>query len=156
MPQVLEEGKSRTTREGSDVAILAFGRMVQEAEGAADILAKEGVSVRVVDMRWIKPFDEEAVRKAALECKLVCTAEEGAIEGGIGEGILEALAANPPAQVPPCSRLAFLTNSLSRARCLSCTICSASIRAAWLLAFARNTRSCRRGEENCAAGCAAT
>ena len=100
-PQVLEEGKSRTTREGSDVAILAFGRMVQEAEGAADILAKEGVSVRVVDMRWIKPFDEEAVRKAALECKLVCTAEEGAIEGGIGEGILEALAANPPAQVPP-------------------------------------------------------
>ena len=101
VPQVLEEGKSRTTREGSDVAILAFGRMVQEAEGAADILAKEGVSVRVVDMRWIKPFDEEAVRKAALECKLVCTAEEGAIEGGIGEGILEALAANPPAQVPP-------------------------------------------------------
>ena len=101
MPQVLEEGKSRTTREGSDVAILAFGRMVQEAEGAADILAKEGISVRVVDMRWIKPFDEEAVRKAALECKLVCTAEEGAIEGGIGEGILEALAANPPAQVPP-------------------------------------------------------
>ena len=83
------------------MAILAFGRMVQEAEGAADILAKEGVSVRVVDMRWIKPFDEEAVRKAALECKLVCTAEEGAIEGGIGEGILEALAANPPAQVPP-------------------------------------------------------
>ena len=99
--QVLEEGKSRTTREGSDVAILAFGRMVQEAEGAADILAKEGVFVRVVDMRWIKPFDEEAVRKAALECKLVCTAEEGAIEGGIGEGILEALASNPPAQVPP-------------------------------------------------------
>ena len=63
VPQVLEEGISRTTREGSDVAILAFGRMVQEAEGAADILAKEGVSVRVVDMRWIKPFDEEAVRK---------------------------------------------------------------------------------------------
>ena len=48
-----------------------------------------------------EPFDEGAVRKAALECKLVCTAEEGTIEGGIGEGILEALAANPPAQVPP-------------------------------------------------------
>ena len=100
-PQVLEVGTSRTTREGSDVAILAFGRMVQEAEGAADILAEEGVSVRVVDMRWIKPFDENAVRKAAMECSLVATAEEGVIEGGIGEGILEALAANPPAKVPP-------------------------------------------------------
>ncbi|MEF2651876.1 1-deoxy-D-xylulose-5-phosphate synthase [Slackia piriformis] len=100
-PEVLEVGKSRTTREGSDVAILAFGRMVQEAEGAADILAEEGVSVRVVDMRWIKPFDEDAVRKAAMECSLVVTAEEGVIEGGIGEGILEALAANPPAKVPP-------------------------------------------------------
>ncbi len=100
-PRVLEVGKSRTVREGDDVAILAFGRMVQEAEGAADILAEEGISVRVVDMRWIKPFDRDAVRSAALECKLIATAEEGVIEGGIGEGILEALAENPPASVPP-------------------------------------------------------
>ena len=75
-PQVLEVGKSRTTREGNDVAILAFGRMVQEAEGASDILAAEGIGVRVVDMRWIKPFDEEAVRAAAEQCSLVVTAEE--------------------------------------------------------------------------------
>ncbi len=100
-PQVLEVGKSRTTREGSDVSILAFGRMVQEAEGAADILAAEGIGVRVVDMRWVKPFDEDAVRAAALECRLVATAEEGVVSGGIGEGILEAMAANPPAKVPP-------------------------------------------------------
>ena len=57
--------------------------------------------VRVVDMRWIKPFDEAAVRAAAEECSLVATAEEGVVEGGIGEGILEDLAANPPAKVPP-------------------------------------------------------
>ncbi len=100
-PRVLEVGKSRTVREGDDVAILAFGRMVQEAEGAAEILAEEGISVRVVDMRWIKPFDRDAVRRAAVECKLVATAEEGVIEGGIGEGILEALAENPPACVAP-------------------------------------------------------
>ena len=78
--------------------------MVQEAEAPPDILAKEGVSVRVVDMRWIKPFDEEAVRKAALECKLVCTAEEGAIEGGIGEGILELLPQTRRRRCRPCSR----------------------------------------------------
>ena len=100
-PEVLETGKSRLLRDGSDVAILAFGRMVQEAEGAADILEAEGLSVRVVDMRWVKPFDEEAVYAAARDCKLMVTAEEGVIVGGIGEGILEALAAKPPEKVPP-------------------------------------------------------
>lgn len=100
-PKLLEVGKSRTTREGSDVAILAFGRMVQEAESASDILSGEGISVRVVDMRWVKPFDEDAARKAAEECRLVVTAEEGAIEGGVGEGIAEALASNPLKGMPP-------------------------------------------------------
>ncbi len=100
-PEVLEVAASRTTREGNDVAILAFGRMVQEAEGAADMLAEEGISVRVVDMRWIKPFDEDAVRKAARECKLIATAEEGVVEGGIGEEILAFLAKDSTETVPP-------------------------------------------------------
>ena len=100
-PQMLEVGKSRTVRQGNDVAILAFGRMVQEAEGAADLLAEQGISVRVVDMRWVKPFDEGAVHAAATECKLVVTAEEGVVSGGIGEGILQTLAENPPAKIAP-------------------------------------------------------
>lgn len=99
-PQVLEVGVSRTTREGSDVAILAFGRMVQEAEAAADELAGEGVSVRVVDMRWIKPLDQDAIVRAA-ECKLLVTVEEGVVAGGIGEGVLEVLASQAQAQIPP-------------------------------------------------------
>lgn len=115
-PQVLEVGKSRTTREGNDVAILAFGRMVQEAEGASDILAAEGIGVRVVDMRWIKPFDEEAVRAAAEQCSLVVTAEEGVVEGGIGEGILEALAATPPAKVPPVLTLGIPDRFISQGK----------------------------------------
>ena len=100
-PEILEVGKSRVIREGSDVAILAFGRMVQEAEGAADILAQEGVSVRVVDMRWVKPFDRDAVMAAATDCKLIATAEEGIIAGGIGEGIAAFLAEGALGNVPP-------------------------------------------------------
>ena len=92
-PQVLELGKSRTVREGTDVAILAFGRMVSRAVAAADLLAEEGVSVRVVDMRWAKPLDEAAVLAAARECKLVVTAEGGVLSGGVGEGVLAVLAA---------------------------------------------------------------
>ena len=91
-PLVLEPGKSRTLRAGDDVAILAFGRMVSRALDAAEILAQEGVDVRVVDMRWVKPLDEDAVLAAARECKLIVTAEGGVISGGAGEGVLNVLA----------------------------------------------------------------
>ena len=90
MPEVLPLGKSRTVREGSDVAILAFGTMVAQAEGAAELLAEQGVDARVVDMRWAKPLDMDAIRDAA-KTRLVVTAEEGVIAGGVGEGILCAL-----------------------------------------------------------------
>ncbi|WP_350455156.1 1-deoxy-D-xylulose-5-phosphate synthase [Slackia heliotrinireducens] len=90
-PEMLEVGKSITTREGDDVAILAFGRMVQEAEAAADMLAEESISVRVVDMLWVKPMDEEAICKASLETKLVVTVEDNILAGGAGSGVMEVL-----------------------------------------------------------------
>ena len=89
-PELLEVGKSRTVREGSDVAILAFGRMVHFAREAADQLNEQGISARVVDMRWAKPLDAEAIQAAA-KTKLVVTVEEGCIPGGAGEGVLEEL-----------------------------------------------------------------
>lgn len=89
--EVLEPGKSRLLREGTDVAILAFGRMVSRCLKAADLLEEEGISVRVVDMRWAKPLDEEAICAAARECKLVVTSEGGVIAGGAGEGVLGVL-----------------------------------------------------------------
>ena len=90
-PEVLEVGKARTVREGDDVALLAFGRMVGQARGAADLLAAEGIQARVVDMRWVKPLDEEAIARAA-ETRLIVTIEEGVIAGGAGQGVLDVLA----------------------------------------------------------------
>lgn len=89
-PEVLEEGVSRELRAGEDVAILAFGHMVHAALGAAALLESEGVSARVVDMRWAKPLDVDAIARAA-ETKLVVTVEEGCIPGGAGEGVLDEL-----------------------------------------------------------------
>ena len=89
-PEVLEVGKSRTVREGGDVALLAFGRMVGQARAAAELLSAEGIECRVVDMRWVKPLDAEAIAAAAA-CRLVVTVEEGVIAGGAGEGVLEVL-----------------------------------------------------------------
>ena len=89
-PELLEVGKSRCVREGKDVSILSFGRMLSCACEAADILEEHSISARVVDMRWIKPLDIEAIR-AASKTSLIVTLEEGVIEGGVGEEVLEVL-----------------------------------------------------------------
>lgn len=90
-PQTFEEGKARVVREGDDVAILAFGRMVPRALGAGELLAKRGVSARVVDMRWVKPLDVDEIQRAA-RTGLVVTVEGGVVAGGAGEGVLGELA----------------------------------------------------------------
>lgn len=92
VPEVLPEGKSRVVREGDDVVILAFGRMVAQAKAAAELLADQGISARVVDMRWVKPLDKDAIAAAA-KTKLVVTVEGGVIAGGVGEGVLGEMAA---------------------------------------------------------------
>ncbi len=89
-PEIFEEGISRCIREGSDVAILSFGHMLSSALDAAELLDKQGISVRVVDMRWVKPLDVSAIRAAA-STRLIVTLEEGVIEGGVGEEVLEIL-----------------------------------------------------------------
>lgn len=87
---MMKPGCARVVREGDDAAILAFGRMVSYARVAADLLAEEGLSVRVVDMRWVKPLDEEAIR-AASETRAILTVEDGVRIGGAGEGVVEVL-----------------------------------------------------------------
>jgi 1-deoxy-D-xylulose-5-phosphate synthase len=88
--EIIPVGISREVREGSDVAILAFGRMVKYACDAAQILQNHGVDARVVDMRWVTPLDADAIRRAAA-CKLLVTLEEGVVSGGAGEGVLDVL-----------------------------------------------------------------
>lgn len=89
-PELFEEGVSKEVRAGNDVAILAFGRMTNYALEAADILAEQGISARVIDMRWVKPIDKDAIRAAA-DTKLVVTIEDGVIIGGASEAVHEVL-----------------------------------------------------------------
>lgn len=90
-PHTFEEGKAHVVREGSDVAMLAFGSMVSRCCVAADVLKERGVCARVVDMRWVKPLDIDEIRRAT-ETKLVVTVEEGVIAGGVGEAVLAQMA----------------------------------------------------------------
>ena len=84
--QVLEVGKSKCLRKGSDLAILAFGSMVNRALEAAVMLEKDGIGARVVDMRWVKPLDISEIKKCA-KLGLVVTVEEGVIAGGVGQEV---------------------------------------------------------------------
>ncbi|MBA4370796.1 MAG: 1-deoxy-D-xylulose-5-phosphate synthase [Coriobacteriaceae bacterium] len=89
-PRVLEVGRAQVRRTGKDVALLAVGRMVQVAEGAADLMALDGVRASVVNARWVKPLDLETVSWAAGH-PLVVTIEENTGLGGFGAAVLESL-----------------------------------------------------------------
>lgn len=90
----LPVGKAEIRRRGQDLAFLAFGSMVQPALEAAATL-----DATVINMRFIKPLDDEAVIKAAREHRWLITVEENTICGGAGSAINELLAAIPDA--PP-------------------------------------------------------
>ena len=89
-------GKANLLREGSDVTILAMGYMVAEALKAADSLAAQGISARVLDMWCLKPLDVEAVLAAAKETGAIVTAENHNIINGLGSAVASALALNCP------------------------------------------------------------
>lgn len=83
-------GKANILREGEDCAFIACGCMVYEALCAAETLAARGIRARVIDMHTIKPIDREAVLAAA-RTRLIVTAEEHNVMGGLGSAVLEVL-----------------------------------------------------------------
>ena len=91
-----EIGKGALLREGSDVTIIASGILVTEALEAADALAAEGVSARVIDMYTWKPLDEEIIEKAARETGCIVTAENHQIGCGLGSAVANVLARKAP------------------------------------------------------------
>ena len=83
----LEIGKAQVTREGTGIAILNFGVLLDQA-----MLAGEALDATVVDMRWVKPLDEDLLRSLATRHGCLITLEENAIAGGAGSGVAEWLA----------------------------------------------------------------
>jgi len=77
--------KAKLVVDGSDITIIACGEMVFYAKKAAELLALDGVSARVLDMFCLKPADTEAIYKAARETKAIITVEEHSAHGGLGE-----------------------------------------------------------------------
>jgi 1-deoxy-D-xylulose-5-phosphate synthase len=86
--QPLPLGKGVVRRQGRRLAILAFGTLLHPALAAA-----EALDATVVDMRWAKPLDLDLLRQVARQHEALVTVEEGALAGGAGAAVLEALQA---------------------------------------------------------------
>ena len=92
-------GKGEVLREGTDVAIIATGLMVDEAIKAGEALAEKGINAMVINMCTIKPIDEALVIEAAKKCGKVITCEEHSIIGGLGEAVCSVLSEKCPTPV---------------------------------------------------------
>jgi transketolase len=91
-------GKAEVLRPGSDLTIIANGTMVHRALDAAERLAGEGVSARVVNMATVSPLDRDALAAAAATGAIV-TAEEGLARGGLGGAVAEYCARHAPVPI---------------------------------------------------------
>ena len=94
-----EFGKGITLRDGSDVTIVATGLPVTAAMEACDLLLKDGISARLINIHTIKPIDEEILVKAARETGKIVTVEEHSVIGGFGSAVCEAITERCPVPV---------------------------------------------------------
>jgi transketolase len=85
-------GRAITRRDGGDLTVIACGSPVAAALAAAERAARDGVSVRVLDMHTIKPLDEDAVRRAVAETRRIVTVEDHSVIGGLGGAVAEVIA----------------------------------------------------------------
>jgi transketolase len=95
-PQI---GKGVTVRNGSDVTLISTGYMLGRCLKAADLLAQEGISVRVLSLHTIKPLDANLIIQAAEETRVLVTAEDHSVIGGLGSAVAEVLAACRPSPI---------------------------------------------------------
>jgi transketolase len=97
-------GGSKLVRDGDDITIVGAGITLHEGLKAADTLAEDGISARVIDLYSVKPIDAEALRAAAEATGAIVTVEDHWPEGGIGEAVLSVFAEDE--ERPPIVRLA--------------------------------------------------
>jgi transketolase len=92
-------GRSVTLREGGDLALMAYGDLMENTMMAAEALARQGIQSRVINMSSLKPVDGEAIAQAAREVGRIVTVDNHNIYGGLGTAVAEVLAEETPARL---------------------------------------------------------
>lgn len=97
--QPVKIGKGEWINRGSKIALVAVGSMVKTAIEVHDMLKEYGLNVSVINMRFIKPFDEELLLEVAKNHSLIVTMEEGVVTGGFGQAVMEWLSSKSSTKV---------------------------------------------------------
>lgn len=92
--QKIETGKAEVLKDGKDVCLLAVGSMVNYAVKAEKILNEQGIDCEIVNMRFVKPMDEELLHSVCKRFNKIVTLEENSIMGGFGSGVAEFITEN--------------------------------------------------------------
>ena len=87
--KLIELGKTEMLQQGTDITILAIGKMVGKAQKIANILKEQRVQAEVINIRFLKPFDEETIQNSIQKTKRVITIEDGILEGGLATKVIE-------------------------------------------------------------------
>jgi 1-deoxy-D-xylulose-5-phosphate synthase len=90
-PGTVPIGKAERLRVGDDVSLIAIGSMVGPALAAAEELSRGGLSASVVNARWVKPIDRDAIVEEAMRTGRIVTIEENVRAGGFGAAVMELL-----------------------------------------------------------------
>jgi 1-deoxy-D-xylulose-5-phosphate synthase len=90
-PKLLEIGKAEVVKHGRDVAIFGLGNMFEVAEEAAKKLEEKGISVALINPRWIKPMDTGTLEFFARSVEVVATIEDHVLHNGFGCAVMEHL-----------------------------------------------------------------
>ncbi len=85
----IELGKSELIKEGSDITIIAIGKMVERAMQVAEILRKRNIDAEIINARFLKPLDDKTIEQSIIKTKNVITIEDGILRGGLATSIIE-------------------------------------------------------------------
>ena len=90
-PRILEIGKAEVIADGTDVALIGLGSLFEMAVRTKELLEAQGLSVALINPRFIKPLDAAVLETYATKCKVLCTFEDHVLTGGFGAAVIEHL-----------------------------------------------------------------
>ncbi len=91
VPEILPIGKAEVVADGTDVALIGLGTMFEMAERTKAVLEAKGLSVALINPRFIKPLDTAVLETFASRCKVLCTFEDHVLHNGFGASVIEHL-----------------------------------------------------------------
>ncbi len=85
----IEEGKAEIIKEGTDITIIAIGKMVERAINIANVIERQGKNAEVINARFLKPIDKETILNSITKTNRVITIEDNIVKGGLGSAVEE-------------------------------------------------------------------